>query len=129
MSEMVRELTGTTLEIAPIRSLCHTSSTATCPHPAAVVIPYQVSFMTFFELYRMNIPLFVPSPELLARWHVDYQALKGKSMGSRRGETQGWRAVLSTNTYRDFFLLTQTRADMEHEHDPNNERSIEAVRA
>ena len=44
-------------------------------HPAAVLLPYQLSVMTFFELYRMNIPLFAPSPELLARWHLDFRVL------------------------------------------------------
>ena len=37
-------------------------------HPAMVLIPYQVSTMSFFELYRMNMPLFVPSLRLLCAW-------------------------------------------------------------
>jgi hypothetical protein len=28
---------------------------------AIVLLPYQVSFMSFFEFYRMNIPIFVPT--------------------------------------------------------------------
>ena len=37
-------------------------------HPAIVYIPYQVSTMSFFEFYRMNIPIFVPTAELLTEW-------------------------------------------------------------
>ena len=36
-------------------------------HPGIVVVPYTKSTMSFFELYRMNIPLFFPSIELLTR--------------------------------------------------------------
>ena len=36
-------------------------------HQGVVLLPYQVSFMSFFELYRMEIPMFAPSPELLAK--------------------------------------------------------------
>ena len=37
-----------------------------------VQVPYQVSVMSIFEQYRMNIPLFVPSPQLLTGWFVRY---------------------------------------------------------
>lgn len=37
-------------------------------HPAIVLIPYQVSIMSVFEYYRMGIPMFAPSPKLLAKW-------------------------------------------------------------
>ena len=37
-------------------------------HPAVIVVPYTKSTMTFFELYRMGIPIFVPSLALLVRW-------------------------------------------------------------
>jgi hypothetical protein len=29
----------------------------------------QISFMSLFEFYRMGVPLFAPSPELLTKWH------------------------------------------------------------
>ena len=41
-------------------------------HPAIVVVPYTKSVMSFFELYRMNIPLFAPSLELLVQWERDH---------------------------------------------------------
>jgi hypothetical protein len=39
-------------------------------HPAIVVVPYTKSTMTFFELYRIGIPIFVPSLKLLTRWEL-----------------------------------------------------------
>jgi len=41
-------------------------------HPAVIHIPYQVSVMSFFEQYRMGIPIFVPSLQLLTRWQMRY---------------------------------------------------------
>ena len=37
-----------------------------------VHIPYQVSVMSVFEQYRMNIPLYFPSLELLTKWQHRY---------------------------------------------------------
>lgn len=37
-------------------------------HPAVVVIPYQVSTISLFEVYRMSVPMFVPSLKLLKEW-------------------------------------------------------------
>ena len=44
-------------------------------HRGIVHVPYQVSVMSFFEQYRMNIPLFAPSKELLVHWECKYGAL------------------------------------------------------
>jgi hypothetical protein len=44
-------------------------------HPAVIFLPYTISVMTFFELYRMNIPLLVPTRRLLAKWHVKHGLL------------------------------------------------------
>lgn len=54
-------------------------------HPAMVVFPYQVSIMSIFELYRMGVPLFVPSPELLVRWHKTHGILKERTWAGVRG--------------------------------------------
>ena len=43
-----------------------------CAHLGLVYLPYQVSIMMFFELYRMDIPLFAPSLELLTRLHYEH---------------------------------------------------------
>lgn len=44
-------------------------------HPAVVLLPYQVSIMSFFEFYHMNMPIFVPSPALLTKWHLNVHIL------------------------------------------------------
>ena len=44
-------------------------------HPAVVVVPYTKSTMTFFELYRIGIPLFFPSLRLLVEWETSRRVL------------------------------------------------------
>lgn len=41
-------------------------------HRGIVHVPYQVSVMSLFEQYRMNIPLFFPSIDLLTKWQLQY---------------------------------------------------------
>ena len=42
-----------------------------CYHlSGVVVVPYTKSAMSFFELYRMNVPLFYPSVALLTKWEL-----------------------------------------------------------
>ena len=38
-------------------------------------IPYQVSTISYFEFYRMNIPLFFPGKSLLVSWFEDYNII------------------------------------------------------
>lgn len=38
--------------------------------PALIFIPYQVSVMSFFEMFRQNIPIIAPSLELLIKWQM-----------------------------------------------------------
>jgi len=44
-------------------------------HPGVVFVPYTKSTMTFFELYRMAVPLFVPSVSLLTQWELSARVL------------------------------------------------------
>jgi len=37
-------------------------------HPAVIIMPYQISTMNLVELYRLNIPMFCPSLQLLKKW-------------------------------------------------------------
>ena len=39
-------------------------------HPGVVLVPYTKSTMSFFELYRLGIPLFAPSLQLLLKWEL-----------------------------------------------------------
>lgn len=41
-------------------------------HKAIIVIPYTVSSGAFFEYLAMGIPMFFPSPRLLAEWHTKH---------------------------------------------------------
>ena len=40
-------------------------------YKALVYVPYQTSVMSFFEIYRQNIPIFTPSAGLLIRWELE----------------------------------------------------------
>ena len=44
-------------------------------HPGIILIPYQVSIMSLFEYYAMNIPLFVPSLDLLIKWQLEHRIM------------------------------------------------------
>lgn len=48
-------------------------------HRGIVHIPYQVSMISLTEQYRMNIPLFVPSLDLLTKWHIKYQVVRQRT--------------------------------------------------
>ena len=53
----------------------HSNFTSWVSHPGIIHIPQQVSSYELCEQYYMNIPLFVPSPVLLTRWHLKYRLL------------------------------------------------------
>eukprot|EP00741_Cyanophora_paradoxa_P007298 tig00001098_g7059.t1 len=58
------------------------------PHAARAAIPYQMSVMSWFEYYRLNVPLFFPSPRLLVEWHqthgVTWERVYGHPAGLAR---------------------------------------------
>jgi len=57
----------------PLRSMYpHYQYTDLTAHRGIVYVPYQVSVMSLFEQYRMNIPLFFPTIDLLTRWQFKY---------------------------------------------------------
>jgi hypothetical protein len=43
--------------------------------PVFLFLPYQASVMSFFELYRLNVPILVPSAKLLLTWIIKYKIL------------------------------------------------------
>ena len=45
-------------------------------HCGIVHLPYKVSFVSFFEQYRMNIPIFFPSQQLLLLWNAEHRRLR-----------------------------------------------------
>ncbi|CAF1315798.1 unnamed protein product [Adineta steineri] len=48
-------------------------------HPGIIYVPYQVSLMSLFEQYRMNVPLFFPSIDLLTEWHYNYHVVEERT--------------------------------------------------
>lgn len=53
-------------------------------YPGVIFISYQTSVMTLFELYRLNIPIFAPSLNLLVRWNVAHNLVGGRVYGTPR---------------------------------------------
>ena len=79
---MTTSSSSPSLAFAHIRDLYpHFQYSDLAAHPAIVVLPYQVSFMSLFEFYRMEIPLFVPSLDLLTDWHMTYKVLPLELVG------------------------------------------------
>ena len=56
-------------------------------HPAIVIMPYQTSTISFFEYYRRNIPMFVPSLSLLVRWTQDHGIMWERIYGQPQRES------------------------------------------
>ena len=83
-------------------------------HPAIIHIPYQVSIMSLFEQYRMNIPLVFPSLNLLTEWHYEYRVVSERT----------WDATLN-GAYRNASILPGVRPDVP---DPNNDFDRRAIR-
>lgn len=53
-------------------------------HLGIVYLPYQVSLMMFFEQYRMDIPIFVPSAKYLLKLHMEHYLVYDKSLRNYR---------------------------------------------
>lgn len=85
-------------------------------HPAVLYIPYQVSVMSFYEQYRMGIPILAPSLELLTTWHMDYLMVSERT----------WDTVLASAPRHGSAVPRHPDAD--EPYDPNDEFTREAVR-
>lgn len=86
-------------------------------HPAFILMPYQISFMLFFELYRMNIPMFAPSPDLLATWHVHRNVLNERT----------WTSALYHEPSSGSNIFRHPESDSIMMSDPNNDLDYNAV--
>jgi len=64
----------------------------------------------------MNLPLFVPSPALLARWHIDLRVLNERSWAAVFGQPAG-ASVIKKHPNSTSSMI----------YDPNNELSYDAV--
>lgn len=54
-------------------------------HQGIVYVPYQVSVMSLFEHYRMSVPIFAPTRELLARWEIEHNVMFLKRWSGSNG--------------------------------------------
>ena len=71
------DLFGGSLKLELISTMYKTGylKTHLAYHPAVVLIPSQVSTLGLLELYRLNIPLFAPSLDLLIKWQIRHNIL------------------------------------------------------
>jgi hypothetical protein len=83
-------------------------------HPGIIYIPYQVSMMSLFEQYRMNIPLFFPSLDLLTEWQYLYHVVDERTWDGISGKRSNGSVIPG--------VLGS------HIPDPNNERDRTAIR-
>lgn len=106
------------LSIRKIRDLYpHYEYADVSQHRAVVVLPYQVSFMTFFEFYRMAVPMFVPSPSLLATWHHRHQTLSERT----------WHYVFTKEVTSSSAIPRAQNSTSRLTSDPNDDSSYEAI--
>ncbi|CAF3443344.1 unnamed protein product [Rotaria socialis] len=84
-------------------------------HPAIIYLPYQVSIMSIFEQYSMNIPLFFPSLDLLTDLHVKYCVVRERT----------WDTTLS-GTIRNSSAIPSYYTNVTIP-DPNNEVDYSAI--
>jgi hypothetical protein len=88
-------------------------------HPAIILLPYQISFMSFFEYYQMEIPLLVPSIDLLAEYHYENRVLSERT----------WYMVLNHGRPPNHSPLPRhANSSAKLSSDPNNDRSLQAIK-
>ena len=83
-------------------------------HPAIVHMPYQVSVMSMFEQYRMNVPLFYPSLRFLTQLQMDHAPLSERT----------WARVYGRGQLVQSDILGHTNSWWP---DPNNDRDAHAL--
>ena len=86
-------------------------------HPALIHFPYQVSVMSFFEHYRMNIPLFVPSLDFLVELDIKHYLISERTWDKIYGKGISDHSTIPKDPH---FVL--------HNYDPNDEINKDSVR-
>lgn len=103
------------LKVVPLRLLYRKYKFSDlAKHPAIVHVPYQVSIMSLFEQYRMNIPLFFPSLDLLTKWHYEYGVVNERTWLQTLTETRPTGSAI--------------KGVFPNIPDPNNDMDISAIR-
>jgi hypothetical protein len=102
-------------KIVQIRQLYpHFKYTDIASHPALIMCPYQVSVMSFFEFYRMNIPMFFPDHKLLSKWHHELGMLNERT----------WDRVYGIKTDRSHI---SKHPAVTIKYDPNDEVNLDGL--
>jgi hypothetical protein len=73
--------------------------------------------MSLFEFYRMQVPLFVPSVELLTQYHAQFHMLSQRTWDSVYGHPEA-RSLLPRHSESSCALFS----------DPNDEYNVTAIR-
>jgi len=108
---------GKDIKLSPIRSLySHYKYSDLINHPAIIIVPYQLSVMSFFEYYRMGLPIYSPSVELLTKWHLDHKIINQKT----------WHMVLHHQPGQGSPL--PPHKDSPTQLDPNKDADYESVK-
>ena len=82
-------------------------------HPGIVYFPYQVSMSSFTEQYRMNVPMFFPTIDLLSKWHIEYHVVRQRT----------WAGYLHKTSSSSLIHGYRTNIP-----DPNNDIDEDAVK-
>jgi hypothetical protein len=95
--------------------------------------------MTFYEFYRMGVPVFVPSLDLLVQWHLKYRLLAQRSFPLTWRRPQRRSLVPGFYEAGEYYSTSSDGEGWDEEkdedirqlfrHDPNDEFSETAVRA
>jgi hypothetical protein len=107
------------LRIFPIRQLygAHFEFSDLVQHPAIIFLPYQVSMMSFFEFYSMEIPMIVPSLKFFAKLHFEDSIIQERS----------WRRVYRNEIVEASVLPRHLNSSSKFLTDPNNDVSLAAI--
>jgi hypothetical protein len=57
--------------------------------------------MSFFEQYRMGVPIIAPSQRLMARWHIEYGLVAERTWDMTFRHRRGLRSVLPQHPHSD----------------------------
>lgn len=107
----------TSIIVKPLRQLYkHYSYSDLIRHPAIIYLPYQVSTMSIFEQYTMNIPLFFPSIDVLTEWHLKYNIVFDRTWN---------KALTGIGKNRSIIPSYNSNSSIP---DPNNEYDYASIR-
>ena len=85
----------------------------TIDYQGMIMIPNDASSLKMTEIYRMNIPIFVPTIQVLSRWHLSFHVITKRTLSTSRNPRDQASFIPSATT---------SQAP-----DPNNEHDISTI--